>query len=289
MICLEAKTIAARPAPRPARARERLPAACAQLACCHLCEHHCGVNRLAGEKGPCRAGPWPFFFSAQIEVSDELELSPTFAIAFSGCDLRCDFCITGASSWNPAAGKPFEARAMATAARQALAEGARTIMVLGGEPTVFLPSALELVAELPAAAKLAWKTNAHGSRQSRELLAGLFDVWVADFKFGNSSCAERLAGVKNYVAPVQENLLWAASQSDLIVRHLVMPGHVDCCWAPVAAWLGEHLPSVKVNLRSGFWPAWHAARHLEFRQPVSARETRRANDIARSFGLVLVE
>ncbi len=289
MICLESRPVVAGAAQRPALARERLSAARAQLACCHLCEHHCGVNRLAGEKGPCRAGAWPHYFSAQIEVSDELELAPVFAIAFSGCDLRCDFCITGASSWNPAAGKVFDARAMSVAARQALAEGARTIMVLGGEPTVFIPSALELVAELPPDAKLLWKTNAHGSLQSRQLLEGLFDVWVADFKFGNSSCAERLAGVKNYLAPVQENLLWAAKQSELIVRHLVMPGHVDCCWAPVAAWLGEHLPGVKVNLRSGFWPAWHATRHLEFRQPVSARETRRANAIARAFGLQLVE
>src|SRR5438105_3463449 len=81
-------------------ALHRAALAKASLANCHLCEHHCGVNRLAGERGLCHAGPSPRFFSAQIEVADELQLVPTFAVALSGCDLRCDFCITGRDSWN---------------------------------------------------------------------------------------------------------------------------------------------------------------------------------------------
>ena len=77
-------------------------------------------------------------------------MSPSFAIAFSGCDLRCAFCITGAESWNPRAGEPFQAAELARQAANAVDRGARTIMILGGEPTVHLPAALELVALLPA-------------------------------------------------------------------------------------------------------------------------------------------
>jgi uncharacterized Fe-S radical SAM superfamily protein PflX len=58
---------------------------------------------------------------------------------------------------------------------------------------------------------------------------------------------------------VRENLQWAHTHSDLIVRHLLMPGHAACCWRPVAEWLAENLPGVKVNLRAGFWPAWQRA------------------------------
>ena len=169
-------------------ARERAGAARAALADCHLCAHHCGVNRLAGEAGRCHAGASAKVFSAQVEVGDELELIPTFAIALSGCDLRCDFCLTGAESWNPRAGEPLRPRALGRRAAAALAGGARTVMLLGGEPTVHLPAALEIVAAMPPTAKLVWKTNAHGSEQARELLDGLFDVWLADYKFGNASC-----------------------------------------------------------------------------------------------------
>ena len=275
--------------PRSTLARERAAAARAALADCRLCAHECGVNRLVGEAGLCHAGAEARIFMAQAEVSDELELIPTFAIALSGCDLRCDFCITGGPSWNPRAGEPVPLEILAGQARAALADGARTIMILGGEPTIHLPAALEIVAALPDDAKLVWKTNAHGSALARELLDGMFDIWLADFKFGNDACAQRLAKVPDYVRVVRENLLWANEHSELMVRHLLMPGHVDCCWQPVTEWLAAELPAVKVNLRSGFWPAWHSARHSDLRRTVSNSESAQAWRIARNCGLNLVE
>ena len=275
-------------APRSVLAHERARIARAMLADCRFCAHDCGVNRLTGEKGLCHAGAEARFFSAQVEVSDELELIPTFAVALSGCDLRCDFCITGTSSWNPQAGAGFDAHTMSAKARVALRRGARTVMVLGGEPTIHLPAALEFVSLLPETAKLVWKTNAHGSAPARELLNGMFNVWVADYKFGNDDCAQQLAKIANYGRVVQENLRWAAGHSELIVRHLLMPGHVECCWRPVAAWLAENLTGVKVNLRSGFWPAWRSVRHDELRRTVSTKESDRAAGLAREFGLNLI-
>jgi putative pyruvate formate lyase activating enzyme len=275
-------------APRSVLARERARIARAILADCHLCEHHCGVNRLAGETGLCHADAEARIFMAQTEVSDELELIPTFAIALSGCDLRCDFCITGGPSWNARAGEPVRLKELVERAGAALANGARTVMILGGEPTIHLPAVLEIVAALPDDTKLVWKTNAHGSAQARELLDGMFDVWLADFKFGNDACARRLAKAPDYVRVVRENLLWANEHSELIVRHLLMPGHVECCWHPVAEWLAAELPGVKVNLRSGFWPAWQAARHPELRGTVTTPENDRAIDLARRLGLNLV-
>jgi uncharacterized Fe-S radical SAM superfamily protein PflX len=68
-----------------------------------------------------------------------------------------------------------------------------------------------------------------------------------------------------------------------------MPGHVDCCWAPVAAWLAEELPGVKVNLRAGFWPAWQSARHPDLRRTVAMDESERAWEIARECRLNLIK
>ena len=319
MICAPPEHFICATQNRPALAHERAKRAWAALADCRLCAHDCGVNRLAGETGLCHAGAEARFFSAQAEVSDELELIPTFAVALSGCDLRCDFCITGRESWDARAGLGFDAAEMAGRAKQALQNGARTVMVLGGEPTIHLPSALEFISLLPESAKLIWKTNAHGTAQARELLDGMFDVWLADFKFGNDACAQRLAKVPDYVRVVQENLLWFAGQTrverrapsrrvpsrpnysraetvlgapahgELIVRHLLMPGHVECCWRPAAEWLAESLPSTKVNLRSGFWPAWQSPRHLELSNSISQAEAEYASAIAKDCGLNLIE
>lgn len=277
------------PVGRAALARERARLARTELASCHFCEHHCGADRRQGERGLCQAGPRGRVFCAQVEVSDELEFVPVFAIALSGCDLRCDFCITGAQSWHAQAGRLLAPEELGQQAEAALAAGARTVMILGGEPTIHLPTALEIVAALPGHAPLIWKTNGHGSPQARALLDGMFDLWLVDYKFGNDQCARRLAGYSNYGRAVRDNLLWANRHSEAVVRHLLMPGHVDCCWQPVAQWLAHALPDVKVNLRAGFWPAWQTARHPDLLQGLSAADTARAWAIAQEYGLNLIE
>ncbi len=273
---------------RAALARQRAQDAYAALKTCRLCAHECGISRLAGERGKCQAGAGARVFSAQLEVGDEMELVPSFAVAFTGCDLRCDFCITGLASWDPHAGKSLGMDELAERARAALARGARSVMVLGGEPTVHLPSALALASEMPASARLVWKTNAHGSAQARELLEDVFDVWLADCKFGNDACALRLARAANYTAIVRDNLRWANAHSELIVRHLLMPGHVECCWRSIAAWLARSLPGVKTSLRDGFWPGWQAGRHMEMRAGPTAEERARATAIAEELGVNLI-
>lgn len=276
---------------RPGRAAlsaQRVTLARSALARCNLCSHHCGVDRLSGPAGRCHAGPLARVFSAQTEVSDEIALGPTFAIAFSGCDLRCDFCITGRESWDARAGEPFDAAALSARASAALASGASSVMFLGGEPTVHLPAALDLASRLPDEATLIWKTNAHASPGARALLDGIFDVWLPDFKFGNDACARRLARVENYSAIVRENILWAAERHRVIVRHLLMPGHVECCWRPVAAWLSANLPGVEVSLRESFWPAWNSRRHTELGGPCVSGEIKLARAIAADHGLNLI-
>ncbi len=269
-------------------AASRAANARAALADCRLCAQDCGVNRLRGETGVCKAGPLARVFSAQVEVGDELELVPTFAIALSGCDLRCAFCVTGAESWNAAAGDKQSPAELGREAARAIARGSRSVMILGGEPTIHLPAALEIIAALPADAKVVWKTNAHGSSQARELLDGIVDVWLADNKFGNDGCALALAGVRDYTAVIRENLCWMAVQSELIVRHLLMPGHIECCWRPIAAWLAQRLPGVKTSLRTEFWPAWQARTHPELQRTLATTERNRGLEIAAEFNLNLI-
>jgi putative pyruvate formate lyase activating enzyme len=269
-------------------ALERTSLAWAKMSGCNFCAYRCGANRRAGARGPCGAGPAPRVFSLQTEVSDEIELAPTFSIAFSGCDLRCPFCITAPSSWHGELGRQVSPEAIAGAAILALRNGARTIMFLGGEPTLHLPEVLSIVALLPDSARLVWKTNGRGSGEARMLLDGLFNVWVVDFKFGNPECAARLVGVPDYAEAIYENLLWARGHSDLIVRHLIMPGHVECCWRPIAAWLAENLPGTKVNLRAGFWPAKQPTPNHELSRLVSAEEARQAQQIAEQNHLHLI-
>ena len=46
----------------------------------------------------------------------------------------------------------------------------------------------------------------------------------------------------------------AAASGELIVRHLLMPGHLDCCTRPVLTALARHVPDATVNLMTGYRP-----------------------------------
>jgi putative pyruvate formate lyase activating enzyme len=276
-------------ADRPHLAAARLEKAPAALAACRICHHRCAVNRLAGPAGRCGAGAEPHVFSAQVEVGDELEIIPAYAVALAGCNMRCAFCITGDESWHPQRGRRHAAADIASKATAAIENGrANSLLVLGGEPTIHIPWLLELVAAMPENARLVLKTNGLSTAPARSVLAGLFDVWIVDFKFGNDACAETLSHTPGYTAAVCETLRWAARDTDLIIRHLLMPGHVECCWKPVAAWISSHLPSAKVSLRSGYWPSWRAADHVPLNRPLDSAELSAAMETARFFNLRLV-
>jgi len=266
-------------------ARERYREAYASLCACRLCARQCGVNRLKGEKGYCRAGIGAHVFSAQVEVGDEAYLTPSFAVALSGCNLRCTFCITASQSQEPDSGEPLDLRTLRKQVQDSLACGINTVTIYGGEPSIHLPWALAFIADLPKTVRIVWKTNAYATLQSYQWLDGLIDVWLADYKFGNDTCALRLAQAPDYVATVQDYLIRASTRGEAIIRHLLMPGHVMCCWAPVALWISRQMPDVSVSLQTAFWPRSECAEHPELEKTVTEEERQLALDIGRDYHL----
>jgi putative pyruvate formate lyase activating enzyme len=118
-----------------------------------------------------------------------------------------------------------------------------------------------------------------------ELLEGVVTLYIADFKFGNDGCASRLAGVDRYVKVVERNLLLVSGHTPLLIRHLLMPGHFDCCFVPVARWLSHHLVEVPFTLMTGYVPAWRAGADDGLGRTLTADELDRAEALLRDLGL----
>jgi putative pyruvate formate lyase activating enzyme len=152
-----------------------------------------------------------------------------------------------------------------------------------------LPAILDVMSKCPNLPPVVWKSDFHSTPQAFELLDGVVDVYVADFKFGNDHCAKRLSGIENYVAILQRNLKIASVQGRLIVRHLLMPGHVECCFRPVAEWLAENLPEVEFSLRDGYLPAWRADQFDDIGRDLSVDEIDAAQAMTRRIGLRVIE
>ena len=270
-------------------AGERLERARRHHAHCLLCEHRCGADRQSGERGPCKAGTVARVYKHRLEYGEEEELVPSHLFYLSGCDLRCAFCVGEINAFDPRRGQPLTPGFLGAAVAHGRREGAKTLQWVGGEPTIHLPSILEAMAGCDDWPPIVWKSDFHGTPEAFALLDGVVAVYLADFKFGNDTCARRIAGIDNYLAVVTRNLETAARQGDLIVRHLLLPGHFDCCFRPVSGWLRAHLPGVKFSVRDGYLPSWQAHRHAELARPLDRGHGTRARELAEHAGLRVIE
>jgi putative pyruvate formate lyase activating enzyme len=256
---------------------------------CGLCEHRCGVDRLAGEVGPCKAGVTPRVFRHRVEYGEELDLVPSHLFYLSGCDLRCAFCIAGLDAFDPRRGRELTGDFFNDAVAWGREQGARNIQWVGGEPTIHLPAILEVMSRCPVLPPVVWKSDFHCTPDALSLLDGVADVYLADFKFGNDECARRVCGVDNYVSILQRNLKIAETQGRLIVRHLLLPGHADCCLRPIVGWMAEHLPTAEFSLRDGYLPAWRAQRMVGLNVSNSRAEIAAAHRIVRDARLEVIQ
>ncbi|MCK5396650.1 MAG: radical SAM protein, partial [Thermoplasmata archaeon] len=81
----------------------------------------------------------------------------------------------------------------------------------------------------------------------------------------------------------------ARQQAEIIIRHLVMPNHVDCCSKPILDWISENLENVRVNIMAQYRPMYQASEYPEINLPLKTLEFLEAKEHALSLGLDLVE
>ena len=115
-------------------------------------------------------------------------------------------------------------------------------------------------------------------------------IYLPDLKFGPGtgpdSCGERIGGMPDYWAVVTgciDRVMDAGHT--VLVRHLLMPGHFDCCTAPVLTWLAER-PALAVSLLTQYLPPAHVRGSLA--DSLAEEEVAQAQWLARRLGLKLV-
>lgn len=264
---------------------------------CSLCEHRCGTDRYLS-RGRC--GVTDSRISSQfVHMGEEEPLVPSYTVFFSGCNLKCVFCQNYDISTCPEAGLIIPSREMALQmGRLARPFGAeprsrspgdiRNVNWVGGDPTPNLPYVMEVLSRSDANIAQVWNSNMYLTEHAMSLLEGCIDIYLTDLKFGNDACAMRLSGAPCYMRTATRNHLMAAAQGEVIVRHLMLPGHLHCCTLPVVEWLAENMPGAAVNIMAQYRPAHQAWRYQELRDAVPRGDHRKVLEIARTKGLALI-
>ncbi len=255
------------------------------LASCEVCELRCGANRLRGEVGPCGLGADSYTYKRHLSLAEEVELLPAYMVYLSGCNMRCRFCIQAPQCFDPCRGELINPRALSQEITDAVKYGAKTITLIGGEPALHPHTILELAAASDRQLPIALKTNLYITPQTLDLLEPVVRIYLVDFKFGRDDCAKRIAGVDRYTHVLTRNLRIVAERGDLFIRHLLMPGHLDCCFKPVAEWVAANLPEAVFELMPGYLPAWRAVADPQMGRTCNIDELEEATSWVCSLGL----
>ena len=231
---------------------------------CNLCERKCNVNRMKGEIGFCRLNSKAYVSSWFQHWGEEAPLVPSGTIFFSSCNFRCVFCQNyDISQLNPHGGMEVDERKLAKIERALREGGARNINYVGGEPTPNLHVIVGSLKFLDVNVPLLWNSNMYCSLETLKILLEIIDIALPDFKYGNNECGRRLSKVEKYFEIVSRNHRIMYNYGiDMIIRHLVMPNHIECCTKPILKWIAKNTAKVLVNIMGQYRPEY-----LVYRRP----------------------
>jgi putative pyruvate formate lyase activating enzyme len=281
----------------------RVERALASLADCALCPRECRVNRLQNEFAVCKTGRYARVSSFFPHFGEEDCLrgwSGSGTIFFAWCNLRCVFCQNFDVSWQ-GEGQETRPEELAEMMLHLQAAGCHNINFVTPEHVVpqileALPLAIRGGLRLP----LVYNTGAYDSEESIELMDGVVDIYMPDFKFWDADMARRYLKAPNYPEAARRAIKAMHQQvGDLVLdenglalrgvllRHLVMPGDIVGTWE-IMGWVGRELgPNTFLNLMAQYRPAGKVSRtdYVEINRRINADEFAFAVAAAHASGL----
>ncbi|KAF2814711.1 uncharacterized protein BDZ99DRAFT_408058 [Mytilinidion resinicola] len=249
----------------------------AHLRECNLCPRLCGVNRYE-KTGTCLIG------AETVKVNT---IAPHFgeepclqghngsgSVFFSGCNLRCVFC----QNYDIA-----HQRNGFDLTPEELAQWYMKLQDVGHVHNINLVTpehvvpqvalsilhARELGLQLP----IVYNTSSFDSLESLELLDGLVDIYLPDFKVWKPETGRRLLKADNYTDTAMESIKAMYKQvgdlcftangiakKGVLIRHLVMPGKEDE-GREIVKWLAENVSKdVMLHIMEQYFPRAHVGK-----------------------------
>jgi putative pyruvate formate lyase activating enzyme len=261
---------------------------------CAFCEWRCRVDRVGGKKkGAChmdattRVATWFHHFGEEAPL---VGAGGSGTIFFAGCVFRCVFCQNWDISQYPLNGETVGGEELAGIMGTLRSEGVANINFVGGEPTPQLHTIVDGMGFLRRNVPMLWNSDMYLTPEAMRILVDLIDIWLPDFKYGNDKCALRLSRAMRYVEVTRRNHRLAHENGDMIIRHLVMPNHVECCTKPVLKWVAENCPRCLVNIMDQYRPDYRVReepeRYKDLDRSPSWDEIAEARRYAEGLGIV---
>lgn len=268
---------------------------------CLLCPRKCGINRSTGQTGVCGVSSEIRVARAALHYWEEPCISGekgSGAVFFSGCSLHCVFCQNREIS-DGKAGKVISKERLSDIFLELKAKGANNINLV--TPGQYIPDIVWAVRdarrrgmELP----IVYNTSGYEDADELKQLEGIVDVYLPDFKYMDSALSAKYSRAKDYPSVAKQALsemvrqqprvviddATGLIQKGVIVRQLLLPGHVNDAKAILKYLHDTYQNSIYISMMSQFTPI-ALKDYPEINRTVTRREYERLIDYAIKIGI----
>ncbi len=268
---------------------------------CLLCPRKCGTNRRTGQTGVCGVSSEIKVARAALHYWEEPCISGkrgSGAVFFSGCSLHCVFCQNREIS-DGKAGKLISKERLSDIFMELADKGANNINLV--TPGQYIPDIVWAVNDAKSRGMklpIIYNTSGYENVTELKLLEGIVDVYLPDFKYMDSTLSARYSRAKDYPSVAKQALsemvrqqpdvviddATGLIQKGVIVRQLLLPGHVNDAKAVLKYLYDTYHDHVYISMMSQFTPI-ALKDYPEINRTVTRREYERLIDYALEIGI----
>lgn len=268
---------------------------------CLLCPRKCGINRRTGQAGVCGVSSEIMVARAALHYWEEPCISGkrgSGAVFFSGCSLHCVFCQNREIS-DGKEGKVISKERLSDIFMELADKGANNINLV--TPGQYIPDIVWAVNDAKSRGMklpIIYNTSGYENVTELKLLEGIVDVYLPDFKYMDSTLSAMYSRAKDYPSVAKQALsemvrqqpdvviddATGLIQKGVIVRQLLLPGHVNDAKAVLKYLYDTYHDHVYISMMSQFTPI-ALKDYPEINRTVTRREYERLVDYALEIGI----
>lgn len=268
---------------------------------CLLCPRKCGINRSTGQTGICGVSSEIKVARAALHYWEEPCISGkrgSGAVFFSGCSLHCVFCQNREIS-DGKEGKVISKERLSDIFIELAGKGANNINLV--TPGQYIPDIVWAVNDAKSRGMklpIIYNTSGYENVTELKLLEDIVDVYLPDFKYMDSTLSARYSRAKDYPSVAKQALsemvrqqpdvviddATGLIQKGVIVRQLLLPGHVNDAKAVLKYLYDTYHDHVYISMMSQFTPI-ALKDYPEINRTVTKREYERLVNYALEIGI----
>lgn len=255
---------------------------------CNICPHRCGINRIAGKIGRCKATGKVKIALASIHNFEEPCISGengSGTVFFSHCNLNCVFCQNYEIS-QLGKGKEISVEELAKIFIKQQNKKVHNINLV--TPTMYIYQIIEAIKIAKSKGlkiPIVYNSNGYENVEALKHLEGYIDIYLPDLKYSDDEIAYKYSNIKNYFENAVQAIKEMYNQvgtpiidengimkKGLMIRHLVLPNQLQNS-KNVLKWINDNMDKkVFVSVMAQYFPTYKAKHFPEISRKLTKEE-----------------